>query len=59
MDNWVAGMAGTIALVGTFVFGYSIGSIDIGNDCKKLGAFYVSNTVYECKVKEKHEQHGL
>ncbi len=54
MDNWVAGMAGTIALVGTFFFGYSIGSIDIGNDCKKLGAFYVSNTVYECKVKEKN-----
>jgi hypothetical protein len=34
-----------------FVIGWVTSASTIGRECKLLGSFYISNTVYECKVK--------
>lgn len=34
-----------------FGFGYVLAFHSVENKCKRLGGFYVSETVYECKVK--------
>ncbi len=44
---------GAILSVIVFCFGWSASASTIGDECKKLGAFYVGGTVYECKIKEK------
>jgi hypothetical protein len=44
-----------IGLVVGFIcysWGYYEAHITIAKECDKLGAFYVGNTVYECKRKE-------
>jgi len=34
-----------------FIFGWIFSASTIANECKKLNAFYVSEKVFECKVK--------
>lgn len=46
----VATICAVIALIGAF--GGAVSSRSITDDCKKLGAFHVGSTVYECKVRE-------
>jgi hypothetical protein len=36
-----------------FSLGWIVSASTIGNECQKLGGFYVGSTVYECAVKEK------
>lgn len=33
------------------MMGYAIGHTTVATECKRLGAFYVGETIYECKVK--------
>lgn len=35
-----------------FIFGWASGHGTVATECEKLGAFYVGNTVYECRVKQ-------
>lgn len=34
-----------------FVMGWVVSASTIGRECKLLQSFYISNTVYECRVK--------
>lgn len=54
MDNFFAGVACVIGVGFVFGIGWIASATTIRDECKALGAFYVSNTVYECKVKEKN-----
>ncbi len=38
------------------VFGFSVARQDVVDDCERVGAFYVGETVYECKVKPNVKQ---
>lgn len=33
--------------------GWMLGNLTIAKECNLMGSFYISNTVYECRVKEK------
>lgn len=35
-----------------FILGVASGYGAVATECEKLGAFYVGNTVYECRVKQ-------
>jgi hypothetical protein len=47
------GFIGALVLACTFAFGWAMSAGTIGNECKKLGGFWVNGDVYECKLKEK------
>lgn len=40
-----------LAVTASFIYGYGIAHSEVATECKKLNAFYVGDTVYECKVK--------
>lgn len=50
--EWFIGALVTLSFVLTFLMGWIIAHSAISRECTKLGAFYVGNTVYECKVKQ-------
>ena len=52
MYDYVAAVFISIIAVSLFALGWVVSASTIGHECKKLGGFYVSNTVYECKLKE-------
>ena len=41
-----------LIILGTLI-GWLEGHNTVATECRLLGAFYVGDTVYECKVKEK------
>lgn len=49
MSDWF--IAGIVVAVTTILVWVSAHQI-IATECRKLGAFYVGETVFECKVKE-------
>ena len=52
MNDYVAAVFISIIAVLLFGLGWITSATTIVHECKKLGGFYVSNSVYECKVKE-------
>ena len=52
MTNYIETVFISIMLILLFSLGWIVSAATIGNECQKLGGFYVSNTVYECAVKE-------
>jgi hypothetical protein len=54
MNDFIVGAACVAIAVVVFGLGWIASASTIGGECKALGAFYVSNTVYECKLKEKN-----
>ena len=48
------GFVGALVLTCTFAFGWAMSAATISHDCEKLGGFWVSQSVYECKLKEKN-----
>lgn len=53
MNDYVEAIFFSVIAVSLFALGWVVSASTIGHECKKLGGFYVSNTVYECKVKER------
>ena len=47
------GFIGALVLACTFAFGWAMSAATIGHECEKLGGFWVSQSVYECKLKDK------
>lgn len=45
------GILAVLVLLLVFVVGWVSSSNIIAHECRKLGAFYVSNTVFECRLK--------
>ena len=52
MGDFVVAVVIAVSAVALFALGWVVSASTIGHECKKLGGFYVSTTVYECKVKE-------
>ena len=55
MNDFFVGAACVVGAVMVFALGWAASASTIGGECKALGAFYVSTTVYECKLKEKKQ----
>ncbi len=53
MSDWVVGFGMAVAAVFIFCVGWMVSASTIGWDCKNMGMFSVSSSVYECAVKEK------
>ena len=52
MSDFVTGIATSI-MVGIFIgLTWAISASTIGEECEKMGQFYVAKKVYECKLKE-------
>ena len=49
---WMFGILTAVIFVLTFIFGWITAHSTIAGECNKLGAFYVGDKVYECKVKQ-------
>jgi TM2 domain-containing membrane protein YozV len=56
---------GSVFLLGVFLvivfwaailIGWVVAHNTVAKECKKLGSFYVGNTVYECKVKTEEQK---
>ncbi len=45
------GLAVALALLFTLALGWIASASTIAQECRKLGSFYVSNTVFECRLK--------
>lgn len=54
MSDCVEAIFVSVIAVALFALGWVVSASTIGHECKKLGGFYVSDTVYECKLKEKN-----
>jgi len=48
------GFIAAIVLACTFGFGWAMSASTIAHECEKLGGFWVNQSVYECKLKEKN-----
>lgn len=51
MNEFFIGVILSALAILVFVLGWVTSASTIGRECKLLGSFYVSNTVYECKLK--------
>jgi hypothetical protein len=49
--DFVIGVAATIAVGALMAFAWGISASMIGDECEKMGQFYVAKKVYECKLK--------
>lgn len=49
---WLIGVLTASIFVITFIMGWITAHSTIARECTKLGAFYVGDKVYECKVKQ-------
>ncbi len=52
MNDWFIGALCVCALLFAFVMGWIGAHSTVATECRKLGSFYVSSTVYECKEKK-------
>ena len=56
MTDYIAAVfIGILSIISILLFslGWIVSASTIGNECQKLGGFYVGSTVYECVLKEK------
>jgi len=53
MDSIVAFLSAALIFSIGSVLGYASAPSTIARDCERLGAFYVGDKVFECKLKEK------
>lgn len=44
-----------VVLIFGFVMGWIFAHGTVATECERLGSFYVSSTVYECKVKGREQ----
>jgi len=49
--DFVIGVAATIMVGALMVLAWVISASTIGEECEKMGQFYVAKKVYECKLK--------
>jgi hypothetical protein len=52
MNDWFVGAMHVAVIVFSCFFGWIMAHDSVSTECKKLGAFYVGSTVYECKEKK-------
>lgn len=51
MDSIVAFLVAAVILAIGAVLGYAEAHSTVARECERLGAFYVGNKVFECKLK--------
>ena len=49
--DFVIGVVSSIAVAALMALIWGIASSTIGEECEKMGQFYVAKKVYECKLK--------
>ena len=49
--DFVIGVAATIIVGALMALAWVISASTIGEECEKMGQFYVAKKVYECKLK--------
>ncbi len=52
MNDWFVGCVISAGIVLFTAVVWTVAHSTIATECKKLGAFYVGETVFECKVRE-------
>jgi hypothetical protein len=55
MDSWIVGWLSALILGVTFFGGWVGAHNTVARECRSIGAFYVGEKVYECKLKEKSQ----
>ena len=49
--NFLLGMGAMALLFSLLGFAWAISASTIGEECEKMGQFYIAKKVYECKLK--------
>ncbi len=49
----IYGLLSVFLLSVAFSFGFGVAHHEVGKECERLGAFYVGDKTYQCKLKEK------
>lgn len=53
MNDWLMGAICVAVLVWAFIMGLVLGAKSIGNDCREMQVFSISDTVFDCKERGK------
>ena len=49
--DFVLGVVSSIAVAALMGLAWLVSALTIGDECEKMGQFYVAKKVYECKLK--------